>query len=329
MIGISSRPVPRLSPSCPLSKGRIMRIAFFCTSFAAWLALSSFSQAAETFTPKFPESTKQRKEAESKTEQTLTIAGMGLETKVTTFSVSEAETGKRDAEGKLSLVETVKVLQADLNLPGGLKLQFDSANPDKEAENPLLNPILEVFRTIVKYPITTVIDRDNKIASSAMAENAFEKLPKETRSMLEPARLKKEQEDAWKFLPDKPVNVGDDWERYIDKDLGGGQIMNFKLKYAYAGPETKDGKTYHKFTTTSQEVTYTMDPTANPMVQCSKSDLKINKSSGTILYDPATGEIPLRESSVNITGTLTLVINGQEFPSELDLTMSEKTKLQK
>lgn len=306
-----------------------MRIGFWLTCVATLLVLCAGSQAAEKFSPKFLESSKQVRETESKVEQTLTLAGMALETKVTAFAVTESAAGTRDAEGKLPIVDTTKVLQVEMNLPGGLKVQFDSGNPDKEAENPLLNPVLDVFRTIVKYPITTVVNRENKIESSKFADNAQEKLPKEVQTYLTPEKQKKEQEDTWKFLPDKEVNVGDEWERFIDKDLGGGQTMNFKMKYAYAGPETKDGKTYQKFNVTSQEVTYTLDPNANPMVQCTKSDLKINKSSGTILYDPATGELPHRESSVNITGTLTLVINGQELPGELDLTMTEKSKLQK
>lgn len=320
---------PLTSPEVPHFKGRIMRIGLWLASCMALFLVSSPAFAAEKFERKYAESSKQVRQAESKVEQTLTIAGMALETKVTSFSVSAAVAGKRDADGKLAVEETINVLQSNLELPGGIKLDFDSANPDKEADIPALNPLLDVFRAILKHPTTTVVDRDNKVQEVTMADNPREKLPKEYQGFLDPKAQKREREQAWLFLPDKDVEAGAEWERFVDQDLGGGQTMNFKVKYAYAGKETKDGKTAHKFTVTHQEVTYAMDPNANPMVQVTKSDLKIAKSSGTILYDPATGEIPSRESTVKITGKMTLVINGQELPGDLDLTLTEKTTLQK
>jgi hypothetical protein len=302
-------------------------VAWLAVCAALWMPVAS--HAAEKIERKYVENSKQVQQTEQKTEQTLTIAGMPLETKVSATQVADVVVGKRDDAGKLPIDEKIRSLQTSMSLPGGLSLDFDSADPDKKAENELLEPVLDIFRAILKNPIHVVVDREDRVAEAKLADNAQDNLPKEIKTVLSPERLKRNHEQDWMFLPDKAVNVGDEWERFIDKDLGGGQTMNFKIKYSYAGAENKDGKTLHKFNLAYQEVTYAMDPNANPMVQVSKSDLKIPKASGTILYDPATGEIPLRESEVKITGTLTLVVNGQELPSDLDLTLTEKATLQK
>jgi hypothetical protein len=309
-------------------KGPIMRVRVWIAGCVALCSINASVHGAEKFERKYVESSQQVKETESKVDQTLTVAGMAVETKALTFQTTKTEIGKRDAEGKLPVVETVTSLRSDLELQGGVKISFDSANPDQKADNPLFEPLMEVFRTLVKNPVTALVDRENHIAEVKIANNAQEQLPKEVQSFLQPERQKRDREQAWSFLPDKEVEVGDEWERFVDQDLGGGQNFNFKMKYTYAGPEQKDTKTYHKFGLEHLEVTYALDPNANPMVQVPKSDLKIVKSSGSILYDPATGEVPFRESTVKINGTLTLTINGMDLPSELDLTMTEKSTLQ-
>lgn len=306
-----------------------MRITVGIAALAVLLQWNSAIRAAEKFERKYAENSKSVKETESKVEQTLTVAGMAVETKALTFVDTTAVCGTRDADGNLAVEETVTSLRATLELPMGIKVDFDSADPGKKADNAALEPALEIYRMILKTPTTSVIDRDNQVQEVKLDTAALEKLPKEYRSSLEPARQKRDREQAWLFLPDKAVAPGDEWERFVDRDLSGGQTMNFKIKYRYVGPETKDGSTLHKFSVEHEEVTYALDPNANPMVQIPKSDLKIKKSSGTILYDPATGDTPLRESTVTITGTLTLVISGTELPGDLDLTLTETTKTKK
>lgn len=306
-----------------------MRITVGIAAVVALCQWSSFANAAEKFERKYVENSKVVSESEAKVEQILTIAGMPIETKQLTFIEGSAAAGKRDADGILAVEETITSLRSNIELPGGIKLDFDSADPDKKADNEALNPLLDIYRIILKTPITAIVDRDNKVQEVKMDAAALEKLPQEFRGSLEPARQKRNREQAWLFLPDGEVESGAEWERFIDRELGGGQSMNFKIKYTYAGIEAKDGKPYHKFNVTFQEVTYVLDPNANPVLKVPKSDLKIAKSSGVILYDPATGAVPFRESSVKITGTMTMVINGMELPAELDLTLTEKTAMKK
>jgi hypothetical protein len=319
-----------LSIPCLIPKGPNMRLTVGIAAVVVALCqLSSSAQAAEKFAPKYAEDSKSVSETETNVAQTLTIAGMPIETKQLSFTETTYSSGKRDADGNLSVEEIVSSLRASMELPGGLKVDFDSANPDKKADNPVLDPVLDIYRTLLKMPVTTVVNSENKVQEVKVDATVLDKLPMEVRTSLEPERQKRDHEQAWLFLPDGEVEKGAEWERFIDRDLGGGQSMNFKTKYSYAGTEAKDGKTYHKFNVKQEEVTYAMDPNANPMLKVPKSDLKIDKSSGVILYDPATGEVAVRESTIRITGTMTMVINGMELPAELDLTLTEKTKTKK
>lgn len=312
-----------------LHKGLIMPRRLLLVGLCVVVYGGSQAVAAEKFSRKIVEQSKQVKQTETKTEQTLTIAGVNVETKSTSFAVATVVAGQRDGDGNLALEETLDVLQADLQLPGGLSFQFDSANPDKKTGIPPLEPFEELFRATFKNPVTTTVNRNNQIREVRIANNPEERLPKEVRGLFDPIYRKKSAEQAWSFLPDKPVNVGDQWERMEDHNLGGGQTLAYKTRYTYAGPEEKDGQTFHKFESERLEATYALDPNANPMVQVPKCDLKIDKSSGTILYQPDIGAIARREIDVKITGTLTLVVNGQELPGDLELSISEKTTLQK
>ncbi len=304
---------------------RTLLLAGFCVLAAG----ISPAPAAEKFDRKYPEQSQQKKQTETKTEQTLTLAGMDLDTKSTLFSIATITSGKRGADGNLTLEESIDVLQTDISLPGGVSAQFDSANPDKSADNPMLEPLLDVLRATFKNPVTMTVDRGNRVQELKFANNPEETLPKEVRSFLDPVSRKKSTEQAWGFLPDQPVKVGDQWERMEEHNLGGGQTMIYKSRYTYAGPEKLDGQTYQKFTFERLEVAYSLDPNANPVVQVPKSDLKVAKSSGAIFYQPETGVVAKREAEVKITGALTLIINGQELPGALDLSITEKTTLLK
>ncbi|MFO0917752.1 MAG: hypothetical protein U0872_05480 [Planctomycetaceae bacterium] len=287
------------------------------------------ASAGEKFPRTYAEQTKQKKQIETKTEQTLTLAGMDIDTKSTLFSIATITSGKRDTDGNLTLEESIDVLQTDLSLPGGLTVQFDSANPDKAADNAVLEPLLDMLRATFKNPVTMTVDRDNHVQDLKFANNPEETLPKEVRGFLDPVSRKKSAEQAWGFLPDRAVAIGDQWERTEEHNLGGGQSLTYKSRYTYAGPEKLDGQTYQKFDVERLEASYSLDPNANPMVQVPKSDLKVAKSSGVILYQPETGAVAKREAEVKIAGTLTLVINGQELPGELDLSITEKSNLLK
>ncbi|MBS0202127.1 MAG: hypothetical protein JSS49_04445 [Planctomycetes bacterium] len=277
---------------------------------------------------KYPAGSTSKVETTAKTHQILTLAGMDIETKSNTFTTTIRKVGQPDENGLVSIEEKIDVLQTEVDLPGGNKLQFDSANPDTKADNPLLEPIMERLRVSFKTPVTVVVDSMNKIKEVKFPPGLADSVDASNKSLFDADKRKKAAEQGRGFLPTGAVKPGDSWEQSVDADIGSGQTLAFLLKYTYEGTVEQDGQQFDKITGKALTVNYSVDP-ANPAFQSPKSDLKITESNETILFDRQLGAVQQRTKKMRIEGTLTLVINGMELPGKLDLNTEENTKRQK
>lgn len=303
----------------------MLRLSLTCVLLFA----PSFVSAAEvTLKLKYPPNTTRTIQIEQKSDQTLTIGPQDVETKSSTFIVQKQTIGPKLANGSVEIVEKVEVLQNELNLPGGLTFQFDSANPDKAASNPLLEPIAKLLRVSLKTPATVVIDADGKLAAVRIPEAAINEVDEDFRSMLDPEKRKKAAEKALGYLPSKPVKTGETWEQTVDADLGGGQTLTITSTLTYEGEVDVNGKKLHKITHKPKEVSYFMDPNAKSPLKVTNSELKPTEGSGEILFDAEAGDVVQRQSSMRIQGKLTLDFGGQQLPGKLDLKLSDKTTRQ-
>ena len=298
----------------------------FCFTAVALVLGSSLASAQVTLELKYPEGTKSVIHRDTKSTQTLTLAGMDLVTKTSAFIVSGSSIGQRAADGTLKIDAKIETLQSEVLFSGG-SVQFDSANPDKKADNPLLEPILEVFRSVYRTPTTLELDAKNKITTVKLPEGEYEKLPESAKDHLNPEALKKAVAQAQDFLPEGPVKKGDTWERASETNLGAGQSLSFRAKYEYGGTIEKDGITLDKITGKYFDVSLAIN--GNPMLQVTKSDLQVANSESTHLFDRARGCVVSHSSKTQLVGPLTLVINGMELPGKLDLTIEENMSLQK
>ena len=265
---------------------------------------------------------------EASSKQILTIAGMDLESLSSRFIITTTKTEKRNEEGTLPIVTTIDKLQVNLSLPGGLQLMFDSGDPDKKAENALLEPLLEVLRVAAKTKTTMLIDKDNQIKAIEFADNPAEKVGDDFKSQFDAEKRKKTAENEHGTLPDKPVKPGDFWMHTSEADIGGGQTLTLETRYEYAGTEQKDGKTLDKITLKTTTVTYAMDPNAKALLKVKSSELKVASSEGTILFDREKGAAVESVSKLRITGDMKTEINAMELPARLDLTLDSKIVLQ-
>lgn len=301
--------------------------SLLAVAFAGLMAGAGDAHAQVTLELKFPEGTKSSTQTESVVNQTLTLAGNDILTKANTFTTSTSTIGTRAADGTLAIVEKVESLQSELDL-NGTKLQFDSANPDKKADLPQLEPLLDLYRTLVKLPMTRTLEaKTNKLKSLTLPDGEFEKLGEVAKDRFNPEKLKKATEQALSFLPDGPVKVGDKWERATEADLGGGQLMSFRSKYEYLGTVEQDGATLDKIEGKAFEVSFAI--VGNPMLQVTKSDLKIKESAYSYLFDRERGHLVSKNAKVRIDGPITLVIGGMTLDGKVDLTMEEKSTRQK
>jgi hypothetical protein len=287
---------------------------------------SAFAQAKLEL--KYPPGVKSTSESTVTTHQILTIGGMDIETTSNTFSLTSKKIGQPDEDGTLSVLEKVDVLQTEVGLPGGIKIQFDSANPEKKADIPQLEPIMERLRVTFTTPVTTILDEKRKLKEVKFPDGVVESLDSSNKSLFDPVKRKKAAEQASGFLPSDAVKPGETWERATEADFGGGQTMAFRTKYTYVGTVDQDGKTYDKIAGKVFEVSYSVDP-SNAALQVTKSDLKVTESDATILFDRERGDVEQKTSKLRIQGPLTLNFNGMELEGKLDLTIEDKSKHQK
>ena len=80
------------------------------------------------------------------------------------------------------------------------------------------------------------------------------------------------------------------------------------------GTEKKGDKTLDKITSKATEVKYSMDPESQSPLKVTKSDLKIESSNGTILFDREAGCVVESKGKTQIKGSMTFMIQGQERP---------------
>jgi hypothetical protein len=296
--------------------------------FVASLLTAAPADAQVKFELKYTPETKSTSQTEVSTKQILTLAGMDLATDVSQFVISTTTIGKRNEDGTLPIVDTVDKLQSRLSLPGGLEIAFDSGDPDKKAGNPLLEPLVDVFRVAAKSKTVTLRDKDNRIKSIEFPDNPAEKVSDDYKSQFDPEKRKKAAEKEAGLFPAKPVKPGDTWMHTSESDLGGGQTLTLETRYEYVGTEDRAGKTLDKITSMSTSVAYAMDPNANSPLKIKSSELTVASSEGTILFDRTRGAVVESVSKIRITGDMKTEINAMEFPAKLDLAIETKTTLQ-
>ena len=131
------------------------------------------------------------------------------------------------------------------------------------------------------------------------------------------------------MFPDVLLRKGEPWDRTETMDLGAGQTLTFQKQYEYLGTVEKAGRTLDKIGVKETTVSYAME--ANPAlpVSVSQSDLKVDSSDGTVLFDRELGRVVESHNKTHITGDLTLQANGMDIPAKLDLTLDTETEMVK
>lgn len=268
----------------------------------------------------------QQLEIEVQTDQVLTIAGMPLETHASTFrKMSEKVTG-RTSDGGWSLAGSFSLVQSDLELPGGLKLSFNSNNPDQADTTGQLGIFVDALKAIAGAKWLTETGADHQITKMAYLDDPFADVDEMLKGNTDPEAIKQRRKTELQRYPSDPVKPGDTWTRTEESDLGGGQTLTLEKQYTYAGREQRDGRTFDKVTAKVLTVEYKMTAAAPSPAKVTDSELKVSESEGTYWYDPQLQAFSDVHEKVRITGTLTMEINDQKLPGELDLTMDSTVR---
>lgn len=135
-------------------------------------------------------------------------------------------------------------------------------------------------------------------------------------------------EQELNFLPDALARPGEPWERTEILDMGNGQTFNIHKKYEYSGTEKKGNKTLDKINSKVIGVTHKQDPDAKTPLKVAKSNLKIDSSDGTILFDREEGHVVDSKGRLRIKGDITFSANGTNVGGLLDLRIATDMQLQ-
>lgn len=305
----------------------MQRLLAVSVAAAVWCSGTAFAQVK--FERKYIPGSSATTHLENATKQILTIGPQDVETETTRFLVMTSKVGTRRDDGTLPVVTQVDKFQADNAFPGGLKLAFDSGDPNKKADNAALEPLLEIFRAIARTKTTMILDKDNQVKAIEFEGNPQEAVGEAFKSQFDPEKRKQAVIREQAALAGRSVKPGDAWTHKSEADLGGGQTLTLDTRYEYVGTETKDGKVLDKITSKTTDVSFAMDPNANSPLKVTGSELKVAASEATILFDRELGTVASSTSKLRITGTMKLLLNNMELPGKLDLTIETKTTLQR
>jgi hypothetical protein len=279
-----------------------------------------------TLKNKFHEGSSQVIETTARTEQSLTINGMAIDTASDTRATTKTSVGSRDTEGKVRVKEKPESLQISVDVMG-MKYEFDSANPDNKGGSPL-EILRDVHKALMRRTTTIVFDKSDKAVAIETDEDTLGTLPAEVqtlvKSQLDPEHLKAEANDAIDQIKHDPVNKGDTWQRVKSTNFGAGQVMDFKTEYTYDSTIEKDGRSLDKITSKNLSVTFALDNSPLPFTLKS-ADLKSPESEGLILFDRERGQVVESTSKVRVTGDIIFLLNGNDLPAKLDLKMQSTT----
>jgi hypothetical protein len=287
-----------------------------CSFALPLLLVSSTAVGQVTLVQKLNEGESYQTKITVKTDQKLTIAGQDGGTTSNTVVEQKTTVGKRDAEGKLPLMVETNMLSSEIGLPGGVKVKFDGKNPDAKDEGggALAELIRDKIKANAKISTTLVLGKDNVVVDVQGIKPG---------SDINPDDIKEQFAEQLKTLPDKPLQKGDTWEREVKLNLGQGQIFTVKRKYTYEGETTKSTvsstRKVQKITAVDSAVTYSAKE--GPF-KVTKSDLKVDDSKHTILFDLAAGREIESNSTIRVSGKIGLSVNNMQLDGDLDLTMS-------
>lgn len=297
---------------------------FYLTTLLTLLAgVATSAPAQVTLKHKFPDGRKSTSDAKVKTSQTLTLAGNELVSGSEQNMTITAINGKRAADGTLTVSSRIEALKAEVTLPGGVELSFDSAKPDADPPGTQFDFLLDVFKLTAKSTWESVMNQQNRVVAVKGRDAVFADLPDTIRdamkAQLEPEYLTTVSNDELAKLPSQAVSPGDSWERTNTVRLDSGQRLTFTNKYTYEGSVQQGGKNLERIASKTTEVGYSVE--GESPLKVLESDLKVAASEGVILFDPAYGQIVSQQGKVQVKGSLKLEVMGMEFPGQLDLTI--------
>ena len=310
----------------------VIKLGLICST----LVCSQYSQAQVKLEFKFPEGKRLTYKTTSRVRQVLTFMNnMEKESVLRETKVWTRLVGKRRANSTVPIDEKVDFLRNEYTLPGGIKLTLDSSDPSLKINNPELSFVADVFKLESTIAYTVVLEGQAKVKAIEGTEGLRERAEKlnsplaseEFLNEIRPEKLAAKFEQAIHRFPDIPARTGQPWERTEVLEVNG-KTFGTRKKYEYRGTEKKGEKILEKITSKVLEIKYDQEPKSKLPVKVIKSDLKVESSDGTILFDHEEGHIVSASERIRIKGSMTYSAGGVDQTVPFDLNFDANTQLQ-
>jgi hypothetical protein len=267
--------------------------------------------------------------------QVLNLMGMEIQSSEKRTQAWSLTAGKRREDASQPIAVRFLSLRSDLKLQGGIELSFDSNKPESFSGGQNFAALGEVYKLQSELAYTLILDEHGTPKAvedlDAIRERGSKLDPisqEMIRGQIDAEKIKIQFEQDQHFLPDHPVRPGDTWERSEGLDSQSGLTLTVRKKYEYAGTEKKSDKTLDKISCKILDVKHVPDKTSKLPLKVIKSELKIESSEGSILFDRGSGCLVESQSRTKIKGNVTLFGGGMDIPSDLTLNLQTDIKLQ-
>jgi hypothetical protein len=254
--------------------------------------------------------------------ESIKLAGQSIEIKSDTSL--RAKLNIQDGGGELKqIVLEFESVVGRVDLPGFQVIEFDSTKPPvAEPADSFIKGVSELFSSLVgNKMVATFIGR-----KVIVVDGVSEKMP------VTADEMKVEFQQRFDPTPDHAVKPGDTWERTVELHFGGGQTLTFQRRYEYIGKSRstaigQGGKDLDEIKATDLSALYTIRPNAQLPLTVKKSDLKVESSNHTVLFDSKLGRVVKSEGKMHLTGDVVLNAGAEEiggpFDVQLDTTSEE------
>jgi len=240
--------------------------------------------------------------------QTITVMGQNIpmdsvNTTVSSFKVLKVAPDEVVLEQK---IETVKVKAGQ------------GAAPQAQVAEKMAGSVFTVTLN-GKGEVVKILGFDDLIKK--LSENN-EEVGKLLKSILTEDTMKQGLQEAFSFVPGKPVNPGDTWKRQMRLSMGPMGTFIVDLDYTFQG-KGKEGEEIALKGVYSYEA-----PKAGAgglPFKVTKGEFKTDEAKGLLIFDAVAGRLVRNEFKAKLNGTMTIAVGDQN--AQMDLKQETDTKI--
>jgi hypothetical protein len=289
--------------------------------WSSWLAAGALVAEEVELRARYAPDAHYRLRLLSKSSQVYRPGGIDLSVTAEVTSHELVTHGPLDDQGAVQVEQQNESIVADIELQG-MKVHFDSADPQVKAGNPIAEVLLGIFKAQSHLTLKYLVSADGKIGDVAgVVEGSF----------LSPSDLQHEYQQNLDRWPVKAVVPGAVWEVDEVMYMGQGQLLRLHRRYEYQGsvpkfPTVSDSKPIDKIVFTTTSVEYDIEPGAGFPFKIAKNEVKVLQGEGSLLFDRELGRVVESTDMIHAGGELVLTLDGAEYGDTLDLTIERSSK---